>query len=111
MAMLVLFVSVALVTWGRQAKKSDPRFAVAFTLLGSAFLLLETKGVIQFSLLFGTTWLNNSLVFFAVLVSVLLGIMVAQKVKNPDVVAHCRGVASGLRGCYLACAAEQLAGV
>ncbi|MBX7165507.1 MAG: hypothetical protein K1X74_04075 [Pirellulales bacterium] len=44
---------------------------LAFMLMGSAFLLLETKGVIQFSLLFGTTWLNNSLVFLAVLVSVL----------------------------------------
>jgi hypothetical protein len=44
----------------------------AFLLLGTAFLLLETKGVVQFSLLFGTTWLNNSLVFLAVLVLVLL---------------------------------------
>lgn len=40
--------------------------------MGMAFLLLETKSVIQFSLLFGTTWLNNSLVFLGVLVSVLL---------------------------------------
>lgn len=43
-----------------------------FLLMGLAFLLLETKGVIQFSLLFGTTWLNNSLVFLAILVLVLL---------------------------------------
>jgi hypothetical protein len=40
--------------------------------MGTAFLLLETKSVIQFSLLFGTTWLNNSLVFLAILVLVLL---------------------------------------
>lgn len=39
--------------------------------MGTAFLLLETKSVIQFSLLFGTTWLNNSLVFLAVLTLVL----------------------------------------
>jgi len=44
----------------------------AFFFMGLAFLLLETKSVIQFSLLFGTTWLNNSLVFLAVLVLVLL---------------------------------------
>jgi hypothetical protein len=44
----------------------------AFFCMGLAFLLLETKSVIQFSLLFGTTWLNNSLVFLAVLVFVLL---------------------------------------
>jgi hypothetical protein len=44
----------------------------AFFCMGLAFLLLETKSVIQFSLLFGTTWLNNSLVFLAVLLFVLL---------------------------------------
>lgn len=49
-----------------------------FLLLGAAFLLLETKAVIQFSLLFGATWLVNSLVFFAILCSVLLAnVMVA----------------------------------
>jgi spermidine synthase len=44
---------------------------LAFVAMGIAFLLLETKGVIQFSLLFGTTWLNTSLVFLAVLGMVL----------------------------------------
>lgn len=44
---------------------------LAFVFMGTAFLLLETKSVIQFSLLFGTTWLNNSLVFLGVLVLVL----------------------------------------
>jgi hypothetical protein len=44
---------------------------IAFVLMGTAFLLLETKSVIQFSLLFGTTWLNSSLIFLAVLLSVL----------------------------------------
>ncbi len=82
MAFVIGLVLVALLAFGRTSQRSDPRFAVAFTLLGSAFLLLETKGVIQFSLLFGTTWLNSSLVFFAVLVSVLLGIRVAQAVRG-----------------------------
>jgi hypothetical protein len=40
-------------------------------LVGIAFLLLETKSVIQFSLLFGTTWINSSLVFLGVLALVL----------------------------------------
>ncbi|TNE47859.1 MAG: hypothetical protein EP343_18155 [Deltaproteobacteria bacterium] len=49
----------------------------AFVFMGVAFLLLETKSIIQFSLLFGTTWVNNSLVFLAVLVSVLAANWVA----------------------------------
>jgi predicted membrane-bound spermidine synthase len=43
----------------------------AFLLMGVAFLLLETKSIVQFSLLFGTTWLNNSLVFLAILLLIL----------------------------------------
>jgi spermidine synthase len=44
---------------------------LGFALMGVAFLLLETKSVIQFSLLFGTTWVNSSSVFLAVLALVL----------------------------------------
>src|SRR5258708_18534041 len=40
--------------------------------LGAAFLLLETKAVVQMALLFGSTWLVNSAVFFTVLVLILL---------------------------------------
>ena len=43
------------------------RFSPHFFLLGVAFLLLETRSLVTFSLLFGSTWLVNSLVFFAVL--------------------------------------------
>ena len=40
--------------------------------LGAAFMLLETKAVVQLALLFGSTWLVNSLVFFAALILILL---------------------------------------
>lgn len=54
---------------------------VAFALMGIAFLLLEAKSVIQFSLLFGATWLNNSLIFLAVLISVLAANWTVQWLK------------------------------
>src|SRR5206468_2146524 len=56
---------------------------IAFALMGTAFLLLETKSVIQFSLLFGTTWLNNSLIFLGVLLSVLAANWTVQWLKQP----------------------------
>jgi spermidine synthase len=40
--------------------------------LGAGFMLLETKGVVQMALLFGATWLVNSIVFAAILVMILL---------------------------------------
>lgn len=55
---------------------------VAFVFMGMAFTLLETKSVIQFSLLFGTTWLNSSLVFLAALVLVLVANWTALLVKR-----------------------------
>jgi hypothetical protein len=35
-------------------------------------MLLETKGVVHLALLFGSTWIVNSIVFFAILVMILL---------------------------------------
>jgi SAM-dependent methyltransferase len=51
--------------------------------MGAAFLLLETKNVVQFALLFGTTWLVNSLVFAGILTSVFLAIEVTRRVRLP----------------------------
>lgn len=48
--------------------------------MGAAFLLLETKNVVQFALLFGTTWFVNSLVFVGILLAVYLAIEVARRV-------------------------------
>ncbi len=53
----------------------------AFALMGAAFLLLETKSIIQFSLLFGATWLVNSLVFFAILASVLIANLIVHRLR------------------------------
>lgn len=58
------------------------RFADLF-FMGAAFLLLETKNIVQFALLFGTTWYVNSLVFAGVLVSVYLAVEVARHVRLP----------------------------
>ena len=49
--------------------------------MGAAFLLLETKNVVQFALLFGTTWFVNALVFFGILLSVLAAVEVARRAR------------------------------
>jgi SAM-dependent methyltransferase len=49
--------------------------------MGAAFMLLETKSVVQFALLFGTTWLVNALVFLGVLLSVLVAVAVSRRVS------------------------------
>jgi hypothetical protein len=72
---LVLLWAFALI--GRAAQRSGTslrRFSPHFFVLGVAFLLLETRSLVTFSLLFGSTWIVNSLVFFAILASVLAAI-------------------------------------
>lgn len=50
--------------------------------MGAAFLLLETKSVVQFALLFGTTWIVNALVFGGVLLAVLLAIETSARLRT-----------------------------
>ena len=52
-------------------------------LMGAAFLLLETKSVVQFALLFGTTWFVNALVFGGILAAVLAAIETARRFRLP----------------------------
>ena len=50
--------------------------------LGAGFMLVETKAVVQMALLFGGTWMVNTVVFAAILVMALAGNLYAGKV-NP----------------------------
>ncbi|GII77213.1 hypothetical protein Sru01_21950 [Sphaerisporangium rufum] len=52
-------------------------------LLGVSFLLLETKSVTGFALLFGTTWVVNAIVFAGVLVAVLAAVEVTRRFRTP----------------------------
>jgi SAM-dependent methyltransferase len=49
--------------------------------LGAGFMLLETKGVVHMALLFGATWMVNSIVFFAILTMILASNLFALAVK------------------------------
>ncbi len=57
------------------------RFDWHMFFLGVAFMLLEVKSLTSFSLLFGSTWLVNSLVSFAILSSVLLAVLVNRRFR------------------------------
>ena len=56
--------------------------------MGAAFMLLEAKSVVQFALLFGSTWFVNAGVFFGVLVAVYAAIETAKRftLRRPSVV-------------------------
>ena len=81
---IAIIIALAVLLVARAAARSGTsirRFSPHFFVLGTAFLLLETRSLVTFSLLFGTTWLVNSLVFFAILASVLLAIVINQRFR------------------------------
>jgi SAM-dependent methyltransferase len=82
----VLLWAVALIARGAQRSgTSFRRFSPHFFVLGVAFLLLETRSLATFSLLFGSTWIVNSLVFVAILGSVLaaIGVNASLRIRDP----------------------------
>jgi hypothetical protein len=59
--------------------------------MGAAFMLLETKNIVQFALLFGTTWFVNALVTAGVLVAVFAAVEVSRhvRVRRPALLYPC----------------------
>jgi spermidine synthase len=67
---MVAVISLAVLLLFAPVRTARPNGRMFF--LGAGFMLLETKGVVHMSLLFGSTWVINSIVFFAILVMILL---------------------------------------
>ena len=77
---LILAAALLMIRVGGGALRPMGRYLDLF-FMGAAFLLLETKNVVQFALLFGTTWFVNALVFVGILLAVYLAIEVARRIE------------------------------
>jgi spermidine synthase len=97
---LVLLVSLVLVRVVAGPLRTMRPYADLF-FMGAAFLLLETKNVVQFALLFGTTWAVNAAVFAGVLLSVLAAIEVAQRVSVRRPILLYAGLLAALAAAWL----------
>jgi SAM-dependent methyltransferase len=67
---IVAALSLAILLAFAPVRRARPNGRMFF--LGAGFMLLETKGVVHMALLFGATWMVNSIVFFAILSLVLV---------------------------------------
>ena len=76
---LILLASIVLVRTVSGPYRRMTGFIDLF-FMGAAFMLLETKNIVQFALLFGTTWFVNALVTAGVLVAVLAAVEVSRRV-------------------------------
>ncbi len=98
---LLLMLGGVSVLWVRVSARSEFKFNAHFFLLGAAFLLIETKGITELALVWGTTWLVNSVVITAVLVFVLLANAYVVRRTPKRVWPYYLGLAVTLIGGYL----------
>ncbi len=93
----ILVLAAGMVGWagGRELTRGFDGLMFA---LGAGFLLVETKSVTEMSLLFGSTWTVNLLVFFSVLLMILLANLVIG--RRPG--RSCWGCGSRRSMCFMA---------
>lgn len=75
---ILAMASVLFAIFGRgtMRRKSGRSFAVPMFLFGAAFLMLNTKAVTQIGLVWGNTWLTNSIAFASILAVILISTVV-----------------------------------
>ena len=80
---LILVVSTVLVLWTTRGQAG--RWSWQFFLLGAGFMLLESKSIIQFALLWGSTWVVASLAIASVLTMALIAnfIVSSTEIRRP----------------------------
>jgi predicted membrane-bound spermidine synthase len=77
---VVLLVS-AIAVVSVSASSGLSRSTLHFFFLGAGFMLLETKSIVQFALLWGSTWSSASLAIASVLAMALASAMVASRIE------------------------------
>ena len=72
-----------LVRWGLRQGTGEARAGLDWPMLflGAGFLLIETKGLTELSLLFGSTWIVNTMVFAGIFLMVLLANFVVARIR------------------------------
>ena len=73
LAVLAAILLVAVFGIRGFGRRSRGRFDPELFFLGGGFLLIETKSVTEMSLLFGSTWVVNLVVFSSILIVILCG--------------------------------------
>lgn len=72
MATCALVIAIVLSMLGRVEPHNNPKHQLRFDLrmlcLGAGFMLIETKAIVQTALLFGSTWMVNTVVIAGVLI-------------------------------------------
>jgi SAM-dependent methyltransferase len=64
--------------------ESGSRFSIPCFFLGAGFMLVETKGITELALVYGSTWVVISVVIVSILIMAFLANLLVMKIKNPS---------------------------
>ncbi len=103
---LVLAAAGARFAFGKHLYGSG--FDPVLFLMGAAFLLIETRGVTDLSLLFGSTWIVNSSVFAGVLVMALAANLAVERFRPRNLTPYFVALFAALLVSYLVRPSELL---
>jgi SAM-dependent methyltransferase len=67
--------------WKLSPQGQIRRYGLPYFFMGAAFMLIEARSIVEFLLLFGSTWIVNALVFFAILSVVLIANYLASRYR------------------------------
>jgi len=79
---LAVVLVISLIAVMATLRGEPGRFSWHFFLLGAGFMLLETKSIIQFALLWGSTWIVASLSIASVLVMALIANLIVSRIET-----------------------------
>ena len=97
-AVFVIALGMLAIGAGRRAFRGGIDGAMFF--MGVGFLLVETKSVTEMSLLFGSTWKVNLLVFSSILATVLAANLIVLRVRALDLRMLFAALLGSLAGAY-----------
>src|SRR5262249_54130251 len=86
-ALAIVLAISAIAIWLARAVAGGGGWSWHFFCLGAGFMLLETKSIVQFALLWGSTWSSAALAIASVLAMALASALVASRVEIPRGVA------------------------
>ncbi|MFN8008913.1 MAG: hypothetical protein U0V70_18185, partial [Terriglobia bacterium] len=88
----LLFILILVILLFRRAKLKGKDLRWELFFMGAAFLLIETKSITTLALIFGSTWMVNSVVFGSIMVMILLANSIVEYVPAIEV----KGLYTGL---------------
>jgi SAM-dependent methyltransferase len=91
----ISLVMLRLFGW-RTGSGEFTRLNATMLLLGAGFMLLETKAVVHMALMFGSTWIVNTVVFSALLVMILIANLCVLKWRPAGLTRYYAGLAAAL---------------